>query len=177
AERQGDFGFLCDGGFDANGLCKSQPQSVGYDSNNPATGNQLYDPSCGGSGCSGGSRTFFPFNKIPSDRIDAVAANLFASSLYPAPINSDLRNNQVNTARGAINRDQFDGKIDANPTEKDRFFGRYSWSRTDRPATNSFPLFFNSFGHAPTHNSVFNWTRTASATLVNEARIGVNYVK
>ncbi len=174
-ERQGDFGFLCDSGFDANGLCKSQPQSVAFDPK--ATGRQLYDPSCGGAGCSGGRRSFFPFNKIPLGRIDPVAANLFASTLYPAPLRSGLRNNQDNTSRSTISRDQFDAKIDATLSEKDRFSGRYSWSRTERPGFNSFPLFYNSFGHAPTDNVVLDWTRTISPTFVNEARIGVNYVK
>src|SRR2546425_6608863 len=170
AERGGNFGFLCTDGFDANGLCLSQTDPT-------KAGRQLYDPSCGGLGCSGGPRTFFPNNQIPLSRIDPVAANLFASSLYPAAINSDLRNNQLNTSRSAINRNQFDAKIDANLTEKDRVYGRYSWSKTERPGTNSFPLFFNSFGHAPTDNIVLNWTRTLSPTFVNEARIGVNYVK
>src|SRR5262249_27162336 len=53
---------------------------------------------------------------------------------------------------------------------------RYSWSRQEMPGKNSFPLFFNSFNHAPFQNGVINWTRTFSPTVVNEVRIGVNRI-
>ena len=44
------------------------------------------------------------------------------------------------------------------------------------PTTNNVPIFYNSFANYPTHNGVLDWTRTISPIIVNEARVGVNYV-
>ena len=61
-----------------------------------------------------GNRVPFPNNQIPLSLIDPVAKNLFSSTLYPAPTNSLLQNNQVNTSSSNQLGDQFDVKIDAN---------------------------------------------------------------
>jgi hypothetical protein len=123
------------------------------------------------------ARAAFLNNQIPIDRTNLVALNLFASSLYPLPINDQLTNNYVNTTRSSIDGDQFDIKLDANLTEKDRFFGRFSWSRQDIPTRNSFPLFFDNFNSALTNNTIVNWTRTVNSRFVNEVRVGVNYIR
>jgi hypothetical protein len=47
---------------------------------------------------------------------------------------------------------------------------------TANPATNSVPIFYNSFANYPTHNGVLDWVHTAGPSIVNDARIGVNYV-
>ena len=75
-----------------------------------------------------------------------------------------------------INGDQGDVKIDWNITDKDRIFGRYSQSNITNPSTNNVPIFYNWFANYPTHNGVLDWTRTIIPTLVNDARVGVNYV-
>jgi hypothetical protein len=121
-------------------------------------------------------RAPFQNNHIPTDRANPVALNLFASSLYPLPMNGQLTNNYVNITRSSIDGDQFDIRLDANLTERDRLFGRFSWSRQDNPTSNSFPLFFDSFNSAHTRNSVVNWTRTVNPRFVNEVRVGINYV-
>ena len=121
-------------------------------------------------------RAPFQNNHIPTDRANPVALNLFASSLYPLPMNGQLTNNYVNITRSSIDGDQFDIRLDANLTERDRLFGRFSWSRQDNPTNNSFPLFFDSFNSARTRNSVVNWTRTVNPRFVNEVRVGINYV-
>ena len=54
---------------------------------------------------------------------------------------------------------------------------RYSQSFQNNPTINSFPLAFNSFNEAPIKNGVVNWTRTVSPSMVNEFRVGMNYVK
>ena len=92
------------------------------------------------------------------------------------PTNDQLLNNYSNTSRSAINGDQFDIKLDANLNERDRLFGRFSWSRQDIPTSNSFPLYFDNFNSALTRNSVLNWTLTVNPRVVNEVRVGVNYV-
>jgi len=158
AERQGDFSQL---------LTESQTQL--YD---PDPNHYIPDPVHPGRMV----RAAFPNNLIPIDRIDPVARNLFASPLYPLPMNGQLMNNDLNTTRSAINGDQFDIKLDANPTAKDRLFGRFSWCRQDIPTSNSFPLVFDSLHAVLTGNGVVNWTQMVGPHFVNELRVGVNYV-
>ena len=78
--------------------------------------------------------------------------------------------------RSSINGDQFDVKLDANLTGRDRLSGRFSWCRQDIPTSNSFPLLFDNLNSAHTRNGVVNWTLTVDPSLVNEVRVGVNYV-
>jgi Carboxypeptidase regulatory-like domain/TonB dependent receptor len=149
AERQGDFSQLL--------------QQKGI---------QLYNPF----DIVNGQRQPFPNNQIPMSLLDPVAANVFASPLYPQAVNGNLTNNAFNTSQSAINVNQGDAKVDWNISDKDRFFGRYSQSFLDSPTTNSQPLDFNSFDFAPIHSGVLDWTRTFSPTFVNEVRAGVNYI-
>ncbi len=163
-ERLGDFSELCTAGF-TNGICN--PAGAGQRSI------QLYDPS----NLVNGQRVPFLNNQIPVSRINLVAQNLFSSSsLYPAPANDQLQNNQVNTSINNIVADQYDIKTDANVTDKDKLSGRFSWSRQNSPVTNSFPLFFGSFSYNPVWSAVADWTRTFSPHVVNDFRMGVNYV-
>jgi hypothetical protein len=139
-----------------------------------ATPIQLYDPL---TTSATGVRQPFPNNQIPVSRRNIVATNLFNSQdLYPAPMNSDLRFNQLNASKSQMVSDQFDVKVDTKLTEKDDISVRYSWGRQEIPGQNSFPLFFNSFNHSPFQNGVVNWTRTFGPSVVNEARIGANRI-
>jgi hypothetical protein len=61
-------------------------------------------------------------------------------------------------------------------SDKDRMFGRYSQSRLDNPGINDYALSYNSFATFPTKNGVLDWTRTVSPSMVNDLRVGVNYV-
>ena len=162
-ERAGDFGEVCPGGFNSAGVCQG--------------GIQLYDPTHVGAS---GQRALVPNNNLAAAGLteDAVAKNLFSNTtLYPAPTGPGLTYNQLNASRSADVGDQFDVKIDANITEKDRIFGRASWSRLNNPVTNSFPLSSgNSFDNSPTKSLGLDWTRTISPALVNEVRVGGNYV-
>lgn len=135
---------------------------------------QLYDPLTTDAQ---GIRQPFVNNQLPVSRRNIVATNLFSSSdLYPAPINDDLRFNQVNAAASRLISDQFDVKVDSKLTNKDDVAVRYSWGRQEQPGTNSFPLTFDSFNHSPFQNGVVNWTRSISPTMVNEARVGANRI-
>ena len=160
-ERAGDFGQICST-YSSAGMCTD------------TKGIQLYNPK----NVVNGSRAFIPFNNLAAAglTIDPVAQKLFASSLYPAALNGNLKNNQLNSQRNETIGDQFDVKLDANLSEKDRLFGRFSWSRQDNPIDNSFPLFFNSFNNAPTKSLDLDWTRSVSPSFVNEVRVGFNYV-
>ena len=159
AERNGDFGQVCNS-FDASGLCTN--------------GIQLYNPNQ----VVGGTRAFIPFNNLAAAGLteSSVAQNILTSQLYPGPINNGLQNNQLNTNHSETLGDQFDVKVDYNATSIDHVTGRFSWSRQNSPSTNSFPLFYDSYYHAPTRNGVLDWTRMISPSIVNEARVGVNYV-
>lgn len=120
--------------------------------------------------------SLYPNNQIPLNQMDAAVRNLFNSPLYPMPLNNNLQNNQVDFVSSQINGNQGDIKVDYNLSEKDRLFGRYSRSMVDNPSTHSFPLIADGFANYPTHSGVLNWTHTISPSIVNEARVGVNYV-
>jgi hypothetical protein len=119
-------------------------------------------------------------NVIPIAMIDAVAKNLFASPLYPAPIPglgtgaAGLQNNQLNFTRSETLTGQWDARLDVKPTDKSSYFGRFSLSNQEIPGFNSFPLSFNTFNHSPFRGSVFDFTRTFGPTLVNDVRLGFN---
>lgn len=135
---------------------------------------QLYNPY---STDAQGNRAPFPNNQIPRSMISPVATALFSNtSLYPAPLNSRARYNQLNSNPNYVKSDQGDFKLDWKIGPKDDFSGRYSNGRQDQPSVNSFKLFYNSFNIAPFQNGVVNWTRTISPTVVNEARVGVNNI-
>ena len=177
-ERTGDFSELCETGFTAAGICN--PPSGPTDTRRHV---QLYDPCSPGTGVPGSpctaaaTRAAFLNNLIPMNRIDPVAQALFNSSLYPAPMNGNLINNFVNTTYNNFNSNQYDIKIDSNISGKDRLYGRYSHALQRNPSFNSFKLFGTGFSEAPIYSGVLNWTHTVTTNLLNEARLGVNYVK
>jgi hypothetical protein len=150
AERQGDFSALLGRGI------------------------QLYNPL---QLDASGNRVPFANNQIPASLLDPVAKNLFSSPLYPLPVTPGLQNNFYNTTASHIYQDQGDAKIDYNMSDKDRLWGRYSQSFLRNPSTNSFALFAPGFNDTPTYNGVVNWTRTFSPSVVNEVRVGANYVQ
>ena len=54
--------------------------------------------------------------------------------------------------------------------------GRFSYSNMTNPTINSFALDYNPFNVVSTWNFVTGYTRTISPNLLNDARLGVNYV-
>src|SRR5581483_6035141 len=82
AERTGDFGALCAGGFDGSGVCKGAGQLY-----NPCAS---FTAPCTPSSTPAAKRQPFPNNVIPAAMISPVAAALFQSKLYPTPINTAL---------------------------------------------------------------------------------------
>jgi hypothetical protein len=106
-----NFGDICthaSGTFSSSGTCSVAAGQLydPYSSNNPAT------------------RSPFPFNIIPANRIDPVAAKTLSSNLYPAPINGNFTNNQVNFSHSQTNGDQGDIKVDWAATDYDHVYGR-----------------------------------------------------
>jgi hypothetical protein len=172
AERGGDFGELCPAGFTSAGVCSST-----------AAGNtQLYNPCvsftapCTPGSASAATRQPFPFNQIPSVMISPVALALFNSSLYPSAVGAGLQQNATYTTSSAQNVDQGDVKIDYQATEKDRISGRYTRAYQNNPSTNSYALLGNGFSTTPIYNTVVDWNRTISPTLINDARFGWSHI-
>ena len=134
---------------------------------------QLYNPLS----VVNGQRTPFAGNIIPSNLLDPVAQKIVSNTTaYPLPTGPGLINNYLYATQTYINGDQGDAKIDWIISDKDRLSGRYSQSMITNPSTNNVPIFYNGFNNLPAHNGVLDWTRTISPSIVNEARVGVNYV-
>lgn len=176
AERLGDFGDLCQTGFNASGICNPAP------SGSSQKAIQLYNPCASFSGpCTapaapGSVRQPFLFNKIPTSMLDPVSQKLFASGLYPNPVNSNLQFNAYNTAHTFTDNDQGDIKVDFMANERNHLWGSYSQGFQQNPTTNSFKLFGQSFANSPFHGGVVDWTHTFSPSVVMDAKMGVNRI-
>ena len=144
-------------------------------------GVQIYDPCTAGTGVSGtpcvlsGNPVPFQHNMIPTNRLDNAFNILMASPLYPqstpgAPNTAVILNGSQN------NDDQEDVKVDFNASEKDRLFARYSRAKEIDPLTTSYLLGGNSSSAAHIDNTAFDETHTFTPSLLNDFRIGVNYV-
>lgn len=168
AERGGDFGALCTGGFDSSGVCRGAGQLY-----NPCAS---FTAPCTPSSTPAAKRQPFPNNVIPKVMISPVAAALFASNLYPAPVNSALQRNALNTSNSAFNVDQGDLKIDFKATQNDNISYRFTRAYQNNPSVNSQVLLSNGYSTTPIYNTVGDWTRTIGTTLVNDFRMGWSHV-
>jgi Carboxypeptidase regulatory-like domain len=155
-ERAGNFADICPEGFTA-GIC-----------NNVA--HQLYDPKKN-------NAAILNNNIAAVETIDPVASALFASSLYPAATGSSTQNNNTYTQTGLVNTYQYDIKVDFNATNSDHVFGRFSYAKQHNPTVNSFALLGTGFSDAPIENYVVDWSHTFNSNLLNDLRLGVNYVR
>jgi outer membrane receptor protein involved in Fe transport len=168
AERGGDFGALCQGDFNSSGVCAGTGQLY-----NPCAS---FSAPCTPTSTPAATRSPFPFNKIPTVMISPVANALFASSLYPSPVNGALQNNGVNTSNSAFNVEQGDLKIDFKATQKDNISYRFTRAYQNNPSSNSQELLSNSIATTPIYNTVGDWSRTIGNNLVNDARFGWSHV-
>jgi len=176
AQIGGNFASLCSTGFTA-GICNDKDS-------NQHTINQLYNPCAAGTGISGtpcqvtGTPTAFAGNIIPSNMLDPAFTKLLTSSLYPQ-VSTAVSNGfglAPNVIAQQYNSDQYDIKVDYNLSDKDRFFGRYSHGNQNDPNSNSFQLLGDQVAIAHLKNSLVSWTHTFSPNLLNEARVGFNWV-
>jgi Carboxypeptidase regulatory-like domain len=132
------------------------------------------------------TRQQFPNNIIPRARWDAVTAKLI--NAYPLPTTSALVNNLVTTPTRKQNWDQYDVRIDHNHSERDTFFGRYSWSKTATINPYTFPnvdlagvgksigignedTFAGTSGLTAQH-LVLNWVHVISPKMMLDVRAG-----
>lgn len=86
-------------------------------------GTTIYDPLTGDT-ATGRNRTAFPNNTIPANRMSAVALKL--QDLIPLPNLPGTSANYFASGIQALDRNNFDVKIDWNRTSRHHIFGKYS---------------------------------------------------
>jgi hypothetical protein len=92
-------------------------------------------------------------------------------------LNNGTINNLNNVVQNYTHGNQGDVRMDWSPTDKDRFFARYSQQHVDNPIVNSDALAYSGAGSNvfPLQSSVLGYTRVISPSLVNDLRLGMNY--
>jgi hypothetical protein len=94
----------------------------------PTAIQQIYDP-LSSAQVNGAGRQLFPGQIIPASRIDPASVKMAA--LLPAPGETTYPNNYFAAGSYAFNRDNWDFKVNYNPTDKSSMFARYSISPSD----------------------------------------------
>jgi hypothetical protein len=128
----------------------------------------------------------FSGNRIPASRYDAVSKNII-TQLYPQ---ANVAGQRASTGQiinnflynPALQRqdDQFDVKLNHRISEKNQFFARYSFERSEQFQPASLPhgdaggTSGNGSGLIRTQGLSLNDTHTFSARWLNEARFGLN---
>jgi hypothetical protein len=136
----------------------------------------IYDPRTTIIAGTGATRSPFPNNAIPADRIDAVARALLER--YPLPTSGGTANNYQRLDNEINDQDQLDARIDQRLTARDRVFARLSHFR-DRftpvtPLPEGSGVTTGTLGPQRTFAWAFasNYQRTFSDRLFNELRVG-----
>ncbi|PYV46568.1 MAG: hypothetical protein DMG92_17825, partial [Acidobacteria bacterium] len=119
-------------------------------------------------------------NVIPANRLDPNAIALL--NLYPTPTSSSLLSNYNVSPNLRQNRQSFDTRLDINFSQKDQLF--YRFSLVDDPQL--IPAIFGGVADgggfqegnqtALAQQSALVWTHTFSPSMVNVARVGLNYL-
>jgi hypothetical protein len=143
----------------------SVPTAAMFTGDFSALGTTIYDPL---TGANGATKTPFPGNVIPANRIDPISKNFL--KYYNSAILPGLANNYTQLNSSPNNRDAFTLRMDWVESSRSQWTGRYSWGDENQAAT----------GLSITGSKILtNYeqylgsnTRTISPTLVNEARFG-----
>ena len=139
----------------------SVPTAAMFTGNFSGLNTTIYDPT---------TKTPFPGNIIPSNRLDPTSQKLLA--FYP-PSNiagNGLQNNFVRSAAAPNNRDGFILRLDFIESAKSQWFGRYSWG--DENSLNEGLTLDGTKIITNYEQYMGSNTRTLSPNLVNEARFG-----
>ncbi|PYQ12860.1 MAG: hypothetical protein DMF80_18220 [Acidobacteria bacterium] len=121
----------------------------------------------------------FPGNVIPASRFSPIARAILGNqTLYPLPNRPGNTNNLVAPFSDKQRTHQGDFKLDANLSSSDRLFARVSLQKykaePDRaPIQSNLISTFDS----PFFGAALNWTRTLSASALNELLLGFTRVK
>src|SRR5262249_48892093 len=138
----------------------------------------IFDPQTGSA--DGTGRELFPGQVIPASRIDPASAKM--NSLIPAPNQGTAPGTNNYQALGSyqFNRNNFDFKVNYNPTDKYSLFARYSYSPAQifdphsLGAAGGNALAGGQPGNAPSRvqSASFGGTYTISPRLLSDATIG-----
>jgi len=126
----------------------------------------------------GATRSPFPNNRLPVDRIDPVALDLL--SHYPLPTSSGTANNYRRVDDETTNQDQFSVRVDHHfPGNRDQVFGRLTRFQEDLAPVTPLPdggglVTGAALGPQKTGSWSFasSYQRAFSHRLFNELRIG-----
>jgi hypothetical protein len=125
----------------------------------------------------GSTRSPFPGNAIPVERMDPVARTLLRR--YPLPTSAGTANNYRRVADETVNQDQFSLRVDHHSaTNRDQIFGRLTRFRekflpvTPLPDGSGIPTGALGPQDTVSWSFAFNHRRTMSNRLLNELRIG-----
>ena len=163
AMRTGDFSAICTTGF-VNGICTTAAQQLyNIQAYNPVT---MAAPA-------------YLNNQVPV--VNPVAKFLFAHpNFYPLPntgSNSLLTgNNYQAPVKSFVLNNQYDIKIEFDPSIKDKITGFYAESRARDANTAVLAITFPSINNYPSTLGGGTWVHTFSPSIVNEFRTGFTRV-
>lgn len=116
---------------------------------------------------------------LPGNRLNPVGLNYLRA--YPLPNRPGVFNNYAVTRNQTTNSDTFDTRIDANLSDSNQLFGRFSWGRFDQTTSSRLPALPAGFGSGTnptrTRAAVVGLNTAVSASLFNELRVQVNRIK
>src|SRR5579884_709239 len=142
--------------------------------------NKIYDPQTYNSATN--TRSQFPGNAIPSNRIDPVAAKIL--QIFPLPNLPGQTNNLRLNPLTVQTQDQWDGRIDQTFSERDSMFARYTYGGADVTFPQALPLVRNGvlnalsfagsnrLNHAPSTQGTLQEIHSFSPALINQIALG-----
>jgi hypothetical protein len=134
-------------------------------------GSQMYDPLTRTKTAEGTiTATAFPNNQIPAYRFDPISLKLMDFWPLPNVKTSAVAQNYQNPQKTAIDKNQFNQRIDFNESAASQWFGRYSWT-DEFTVMPSLPLSGSTL-YTKSNQYMISNTRVLSPSKVNEFRFG-----
>ena len=136
----------------------------------------IYDPATTVAGTIGSTRSPFPGNTIPGERMDPVARALLER--YPLPTSAGTANNFRRVDNETVDQDQFSMRLDQRVTADDHLFGRLTHFQEEfipvTPLPDGSGVTTGTLGPQKTKAWSFasSYRRTFSDRLLNDLRIG-----
>ena len=142
--------------------------------------NAIYDPNS--YSASSNSRTAFPGNVIPTNRLDPLALKVL--QIFPLPNLPGQSNNYRLNQLTVQHEDQYDGRVDHVLSPKDSMFVRFTSGTSDVTYPKALPLATNGvlnpvsfagsnrLNHAPSQQSTVQEIHSFTPSLVNQVAIG-----
>ncbi len=145
----------------------------------PARAGMVFDPTTGDPGSGAGRLAFSKNGQVNMVPVAAPMAKLLG--FLPAPnLGTGIYNNYSAEFSEAFDSDQYDGRIDYNPTSKTHMFGRYTLADFNKVSPGAFgaeaggPSAFGFAGFSDTRNQslAVGFDHAVSPTLITDARFG-----